>query len=175
MDSTPPATTTSMRSTITCLAAVAMVIMPDAHWRSIDIPATVTGSPARSAAVRPMVVCTPCCRAAPMITSSISAGSSFARSIAARIGCAARVGEGVALNAPRYALPMPVRAVETITASRAILLSSNDHQAEPDGGQRGRVPALDLDRHGVTQQQLPRRFLLDRVKREAAAHPASGP
>ena len=39
---------------------VAIAISPLAHWRSIDIPATVTGSPARSAAVRPMVVCTPC-------------------------------------------------------------------------------------------------------------------
>src|SRR5436309_3404506 len=46
MDSTPPATTMSMRSTMTCLAAVAMVISPDEHWRSIDMPATVTGKPA---------------------------------------------------------------------------------------------------------------------------------
>src|SRR5439155_20945394 len=158
----------SMRSTITCLAAVAMVIRPEEHWRSIDIPATVTGSPARSAAVRPMVVCTPCIRAQPMITSSTSAGSTFARSIAARIGCAASVGEGVALNAPRYALPMPVRAVETITASR-IQISSNEHQAEPFRDQRGFVFAFDLDRHGVAHEDLPRRFLLDRVKDEAAA------
>ena len=39
--------------------------------------------------------------AAPMITSSISAGSTLARSTAARIAWAASVGEGVALNAPR--------------------------------------------------------------------------
>jgi hypothetical protein len=90
-----------MRSTMICLAAVAMAIRPDAHWRSSDMPDTVTGSPARNAAVRPMVVWTPCCSAAPMITSSISAGSSLARSTTARMACAASVGEGVALNAPR--------------------------------------------------------------------------
>src|SRR4028119_1019505 len=52
IDSTPPATTTSMRSTMICLAAVAMLIRPDAHWRSSDMPETVTGKPARRAAVR---------------------------------------------------------------------------------------------------------------------------
>src|SRR3954447_20115264 len=132
------------------------------------MPATSTGKPARNAAVRPMVVCTPCCSAAPMITSSTSAGSTFARSIAARIGCAARVGEGVVLNAPRYALPIPVRAVETITASR-IPVSSNVHQAEPFGGQCGLLFALDFDRHPMAHQQLSRRFLLNRVKDEAPA------
>ncbi len=84
-----------------CLAAVAIAIRPDAHWRSIDMPDTVTGRPERSAAVRPMVVCTPCWSAAPMITSSTSAGSIFARSTAALIAKLASVGEGVALNAPR--------------------------------------------------------------------------
>src|SRR5215213_3506546 len=106
-----------------------------------------------------------------MITSSISAGSTLAPSIAARIGCAANVGDGVALNAPRYARPMPVRAVETITASRAIGLSSGEYQAKPYGGQRGLVLALDLDRDDMAHQPLAGRFLVDRVKREAAAHP----
>ena len=90
-----------MRSTITCLAAVAIAIRPDEHWRSIVMPATVTGRPARRAAVRPIVACTPCGSAAPMTTSSISAGSTPARSTAALIAWAASVGEGVALNAPR--------------------------------------------------------------------------
>jgi hypothetical protein len=91
----------SMRSTITCLAAVAIAIRPEAHWRSIDMPETVTGSPARSAAVRPIVVWTPCWSAAPITQSSISSGETPERSTAARIAWAARVGEGVALNAPR--------------------------------------------------------------------------
>src|SRR3546814_5908864 len=70
MDSTPPATTTFILSTTTCLAAVAIAMSPDAHWRSIVIPATETGSPARNAAVRPIVCCTPCGIAAPYTTSS---------------------------------------------------------------------------------------------------------
>ena len=57
---TPPATQTGILSTITCLAAVAIAIRPEAHWRSIDMPATVTGRPARRPAVRPIVACTPC-------------------------------------------------------------------------------------------------------------------
>src|SRR6185369_4209582 len=69
---------------------------------------------------------------------------------------------------------MGVRAVETITASRAILFSSNENQAEPGGGQRGLVLALDLDRHQVAHQHLPGRFLLDRVKRETAADALAG-
>ncbi len=63
-----------MRSTMICLAAVAIAIRPDEHCRSIDMPAVVTGRPARSAAVRPIVVCTPCWSAAPMMQSSTSDG-----------------------------------------------------------------------------------------------------
>jgi len=57
----------------------------------------------------------------------------------------------VALNAPRYALPIGVRAVDTITASRTdILISSNEQKAEPFGRQRGLFFALDLNGNGVT-------------------------
>ena len=101
MDSTPPATTTSMRSTMTCLAAVAIAIRPEAHWRSMVMPDTPTGRPARSAAVRPMVCCCPCGIAVPMMQSSIAPGSTPARSTAARMAWAASVGAGVLLKAPR--------------------------------------------------------------------------
>ncbi|CAM5706071.1 hypothetical protein SVIOM74S_05720 [Streptomyces violarus] len=50
IDSTPPPTVTCMPSVTICLAAVAMAIRPDEHCRSIDIPDTVSGSPARRAA-----------------------------------------------------------------------------------------------------------------------------
>ena len=60
IDSRPPATQMSIRSTMICLAAAAMLISPLEDWRSIVVPATVTGRPARSAAVRPIVACTPC-------------------------------------------------------------------------------------------------------------------
>src|SRR3546814_12135043 len=49
IDSMPPATQMSWRSTMICFAAVAIVISPDEHCRSIDMPGTVTGRPARSA------------------------------------------------------------------------------------------------------------------------------
>ena len=48
MLSTPPPIATSMLSTMICLAAVAIAIRPDAHWRSSDMPDTVVGRPARS-------------------------------------------------------------------------------------------------------------------------------
>src|SRR6476620_9558326 len=64
---------------------------------------------------------------------------------------------------------MPVRAVETITASRAMLFSLAIDQGKPDGGKRGALLTLDLYGDCVTQQPLPGRFLLDRVKREASA------
>ena len=38
----------------------------------------------------------------------------------------------------------------------AFKFSSNEHQAEPQGGQRGLVLALDLDRHGVAHQRSAR-------------------
>src|SRR5207253_10846559 len=66
---------------------------------------------------------------------------------------------------------MPVRAVETITASRAgIPASLNEHQSEPLRGKSGLALALDLDRHDMAKQPLPGRFLVERVKRETAAH-----
>src|SRR5688572_10592212 len=43
-----------------------------------------------------------------------------ARRTASRIACAARAGASVSLKAPRNALPIGVRAVETMTASRMI-------------------------------------------------------
>ncbi|BEL87442.1 hypothetical protein SM12VA4_41030 [Serratia marcescens] len=121
MDSTPPATAMLMPSTMICLAAVATAIRPEAHWRSNDIPETDVGNPARNAARRPMFSpCTPCCNAAPSTTSSTSLPTIPARSTACLIACPASVADGVALKAPRYALPIGVRAVEIITASRIV-------------------------------------------------------
>jgi hypothetical protein len=49
MESWPPAATTSILSMTICFAAVAMAIRPDEHCRSIVIPETETGQPARKA------------------------------------------------------------------------------------------------------------------------------
>ena len=91
-----------MRSTMTCLAAVAIAIRPEAHWRSMVWAATVTGQPARSATCAADVAGLHALGqdAAPDDIVDF-AGSIPARSIAARIDKAPRVAPAVALNAPR--------------------------------------------------------------------------
>ncbi|MNE35622.1 hypothetical protein D3C80_1293940 [compost metagenome] len=101
MLSTPPATTMGIWSVMICLAAVAMAIRPDAHCRSIVMPATLTGKPAARDAVRPIVCWTPCGRAEPMMQSLISDGSIPARLTAAFSAWAIKLGDGVSLKAPR--------------------------------------------------------------------------
>jgi uncharacterized membrane protein len=101
IESWPPAATTSIRSMMICLAAVAIAIRPDEHCRSIVIPDTVTGHPARSATCRPILPnCVPWVSTAPHTTSSISPGSMPARSIAGLSENEPKVGPRVALNAP---------------------------------------------------------------------------
>src|SRR3546814_11152673 len=105
-----------------CFAAVAMVIRPDEHWRSIDMPGTVTGRPARSAIRRATFGdCDPCCIAAPKRTSSTSPPSRPASSTAALTEKAPRVGEGVLLNEPGAAVDRGVGAEETRTAFRRMM------------------------------------------------------
>ena len=83
IDSTPPATMTFAPSTITRLAPMAMASRPDAQKRLTVSPGTVTGQPARSAAVRPMLLpVAPSGKPQPITTSSTSPGSTAARSIA---------------------------------------------------------------------------------------------
>ncbi len=101
IDSTPPATAMSMRSTMICLAAVAMVIRPDEHCRSMVMPGTVTGNPALSAAIRPIVCWPPWGSEHPRMQSSSSSGAVFARSTAAVRAWAAKASGWVSLNAPR--------------------------------------------------------------------------
>ncbi len=101
IESWPPAATISMRSMMTCLAAVAIAIRPDAHWRSMVWALTVTGQPARSATWRPML---PACvalgqHAAPddvVDLAGLDPGALDRRG--QRQG--AERGAGVALNAP---------------------------------------------------------------------------
>src|SRR5216683_2969262 len=118
IDSTPPATITGTRSTMTRCAAMAMVCNPDEQKRFTVVPAVVTGSPARRAiwrAMLPPVV--PSGSAQPMMTSSTSPGSIFARSTAARTAWPPSVAPWVMFRAPRHDFARPVRAVETMTAS----------------------------------------------------------
>src|SRR5689334_8086630 len=98
--------------------AIAIVCRPDEQKRFTVMPAVVTGHPARIAIWRAMLrPVAPSGFAQPMITSSISAGSRPARSIAHRSARPPSVAPWVMLNAPRQLLQSGVRAVETITAS----------------------------------------------------------
>src|SRR5258707_15293012 len=86
------------------------------------VPATLTGSPARSSALRAILVpVVPCCMAQPITTPATSAPSILARDSAEEIACPNRVARAVWLSAPLYALPIGVRAVETITASVIVI------------------------------------------------------
>ncbi len=102
IDSMPPPTAISTPSSMTDLAATAIACRPEAHCRSIVVPATVTGSPARIAPLRAtFITMVPCCIAQPITTSSTSSGAMLARLIASAITCPAMVGPSVLLRAPR--------------------------------------------------------------------------
>ncbi len=118
IDSTPPAAKMSPSPVITRCAAIAIVCSPDEQKRLTVIPDVVTGQPPRSAICRAMLrPVAPSGLAQPMMTSSISAGSSRARSMAWRSAWPPRVAPCVMLNAPFQLLQSGVRAVETMTAS----------------------------------------------------------
>jgi len=74
----------STPSKITERAASAIAWRPEAHCRSMVVPATDEGSPARNSALRAMLLpVVPCCMAQPITTSSTSAASTLARETAA--------------------------------------------------------------------------------------------
>src|SRR5437879_3195069 len=118
IDSSPPATMIGTLSTITRCAAIAIACRPDEQKRSTVVPAVVTGSPARSAAWRAMFwPVAPSGSSQPITTSSTSPGSIPARFTAWAMTWPPMAAPCVLLNAPRYARPIGVRAVETMTAS----------------------------------------------------------
>ena len=122
IESNPPPTTTSIPSEIICLAAVAIAIIPDEHCLSSVIPLTVTGRPAANAAfLATLQCCVPCCKAAPIITSSTLFGSTPDLFTASSIAQPAIVGAVVLLNVPLYDFVKGVLAVETINASLIII------------------------------------------------------
>src|SRR2546422_6475231 len=118
IDSSPPATMIGPLSTITRCAAIAIACRPDEQKRLTVVPAVVTGSPARSAAWRAMFwPVAPSGSAQPITTSSTSPGSIPARFTAWAMTWPPMAAPCVLLKAPRYARPIGVRAVETMTAS----------------------------------------------------------
>ena len=124
-DSRPPAIITGTLSTSTRWAAIEMVCRPDEQKRFTVTPETLTGAPARIAETRatlePVV---PSGAAQPRITSSTSPSSTLARSAACLMTCAPMSAPWVSLKMPRNALPIGVRAVETMTASAMMISSS---------------------------------------------------
>src|SRR6185295_10924426 len=95
-----------------------MVCRPEEQKRLTVMPGTVFGQPARIAIWRAMFQpVAPSGLAQPMITSSTSSASSFARSSAACTTWPPIFAPCVMLRAPRQLLHNGVRAVETITAS----------------------------------------------------------
>src|SRR6185436_16358134 len=99
-------------------AASATVCSPEEQKRFTVMPDTVTGMPARIAIWRAMLPpVAPSGVAQPMMTSSTSWGSSFARFSAACATWPPILAPWVMLSAPRQLLHSGVLAVETITAS----------------------------------------------------------
>ncbi len=74
--STPAETTTSSSPARIAVAALKFVCIDEPHWRSTDVPHTVSGQPAISGTIRPMFQpCSPICVTQPICTSSTSPGS----------------------------------------------------------------------------------------------------
>src|SRR5690625_1583072 len=98
-------------------AACAMAIRPEEHWRSTVWPGISTGRPAASDAKRPILLpAVPALNTVPIMTSSISVGSTRARSTACVMAWPINVGDLILFRAPRKARPIGVRAVETMAA-----------------------------------------------------------
>src|SRR5215218_3034426 len=177
IDSTPAATTTSSCPAETADAALNAACSEEPHWRSTVEPATDSGHPATSAAVRAMFQpCSPTCETQPICTSSTSAGSSPFRCKSALSTCPASSSARSEASVP-FRLPIGERTASTIRAS-----SIGDSVQPPFAGNALQLvysALLELDARardevldGLRDQHLPRpRQRSDaraRVDREAA-------
>jgi hypothetical protein len=91
IDSTPAAITTSIVPDITAWAAKCSACCEEPHWRSIEVPGTLSGSFEAMIALRATLLdCSPTCITQPMITSSTWAGSTLVRSTSSSSTFAAR-------------------------------------------------------------------------------------
>ena len=120
IDSSPPATATSVVPLATDWLARASACRPEAQKRLTVMALVATGRPAPSATWRAMLrPCAPSGMAQPRMRSSTRAGSRpGALAIASRTAVMASSSGGVSRRPPRGALPTAVRAAETMTASR---------------------------------------------------------
>src|SRR4029077_7663161 len=95
-----------------------------------------------------------------------------ARRTASRTACPESTGASVSLKAPRNALPIGVRAVETITASRTVFsrLLSEIQPTERIGDTHGLVAAFRLQRYADLHLHRAIRLLLRREDLGMRAH-----
>src|SRR4051812_35863676 len=121
-----------------------MVCNPDEQKRFTVMPGTVCGQPARIAICRAIFQpVAPSGLAQPMITSSTSSASTFARSSAACTTCPPIFAPWVMLSAPFQLLQSGVLAVETMTAS-AIEFPSFLGEPDEQGRWLPRLPLVAL-------------------------------
>src|SRR5215471_17060737 len=93
-----------------------------------------------------------------------------ARRTASRTACPESTGASVSLKAPRKALPMGVRAVETITASRTVGTPSEIQPAQGIGDAHRLVDPLGLDAHADLHLHRPAAQVLDAEDLGARTH-----
>gem|GEM_PF-3213171 len=131
MCSVPPATRVVANPAMIRSAALAIVCRPEEQNRLTVCPGTLSGRPARWAAIRATFIpWLPSVMAQPSSTSSTSAGSSpSARRRDSAMAAPAMSSGRLALRVPRGARPTAVRAPETMTASFT-LVHSFDHPAD---------------------------------------------
>src|SRR5579864_2255706 len=120
MDSVPPATITSAPPLIMRSAAMAIDCSPEEQKRLMVSAETSTGNPARREAMRATFMpCSASGMAQPMMTSSISLGSSCGTLASAPLMATAASSSGrVARSVPLKARPTGVRTDEAIMTSR---------------------------------------------------------
>ena len=142
IDSTPPATATGTRSTITRWAAIAIAWRPEEQKRLTVVAGGGHRQPgAERRLARDVVARRALGHGAPDDDVLDLGRVEPARWTACSMTCPARVAPWVLLNAPRYALPMGVRAVETITASAMVVLLA---RRGPARGCRRRAPGIGI-------------------------------
>ncbi len=115
--STPAETTTSSWPDQTAAAALKFVCIEEPHCRSTVVPATVSGHPATSTAIRPTFQpCSPTWVTQPIWTSSTSPGSRPARSTSPFSTWPASSSPRIPASVP-FRRPIGDRTASTISAS----------------------------------------------------------
>mmetsp|Transcript_90715 Transcript_90715/g.228660 ORF Transcript_90715/g.228660 Transcript_90715/m.228660 type:complete len:206 (+) Transcript_90715:1058-1675(+) len=117
IDSTPPASPTSMTPARMLAAMLATACKPLLHCRLTAATGTSQGKSPKNWAMRDVAAPAVGCRTLPMWQSPILLGSIWVRSTIARKSGASKSSQGVFLKLPLPALPTAVRTALQITTS----------------------------------------------------------